>query len=111
MSPDDRWRILHMIDAAALAQSFVVGRQRTDLDLDAMLTMALTRAIEIIGEAAAQVSTEGRAELPQLPWAAIVGMRNRLVHAYFDVDRDVLWDTTLLALPVLLDQLGTWGRE
>lgn len=44
----------------------------------------------------------GRAELPDLPWAQVVGMRNRLVHAYFDVNRDILWDTVRLALPRLL---------
>jgi uncharacterized protein with HEPN domain len=56
MSPDDRWRIGHMIEAAEQALGFAQGRCRADLDRDAMLTMALTRAVEIVGEAAAQVS-------------------------------------------------------
>lgn len=51
------------------------------------------------------MSEEGRAELPGLPWAQITGMRNRLVHAYFDVDRDILWDTVQLALPRLLREI------
>lgn len=88
-----------MVDAAEHALAFVQGRSRADLDNDAMLRLALTRAIEIVGEAAAQVSDPGRTEFPDVPWPHIVGMRNRLVHAYFDINADILWDTVLLALP------------
>lgn len=105
MSPDDRWRIGHMIEAAQQALDFVRLRARRDLDHDPMLRLALTRAVEIVGEAAAQVSDSGRAELPAIPWRQIVGMRNRLIHAYFDVDRDILWDTVRLFLPELLGHL------
>ena len=105
MSPDDRWRVRHMVDAAEQALAFVQGRQRADLDTDAMLRLALTRAIEIVGEAAAQVSDAGCNDCPDVPWPQIVGMRNRLVHAYFDINADILWDTVLLALPPLLAQL------
>ncbi len=105
MSPDDRWRIHHMIDAAEQALAFVQGRTRADLESDAMLRMALTRAVEIVGEAASQVSEVGRSELASLPWQQIIGMRNRLVHAYFDVNQNILWDTVQLALPALLDPL------
>lgn len=105
MSPDDRWRVDHMIEACEHALAFVAGRRREDLDGDTMLRMALTRAVEIVGEAASQVSEAGRAELANLPWPQIVGMRNRLVHAYFDINRDILWDTVQLAVPALLAQL------
>jgi uncharacterized protein with HEPN domain len=105
MSPDDRWRVGHMVEAAEHALAFVAGRSRADLDTDAMLRMALTRAVEVVGEAASQVSDGGRAELAALPWPQIVGMRNRLVHAYFDINRDILWDTVQLWIPDLLAQL------
>jgi len=105
MSPDDRWRVRHMSDAAEQALVFIQGRQRADLESDAMLRLALTRAVEIMGEAAAQVSEAGRAELCAVPWLQIVAMRNRLVHAYFDINPDILWDTVQRALPALLDQL------
>jgi uncharacterized protein with HEPN domain len=111
MSPDDRWRIGHMIEAAEDALAFVQGRQRADLDQDRMLCLALTRAVEIVGEAAAQVSTAGRAEMPGVPWQQVVGMRNRLVHAYFDINLDILWDTVELALPALLVQLRITSDE
>jgi uncharacterized protein with HEPN domain len=60
------------------------------LDNDTLLRFALTRAVEIVGEAANQVSEAGRAELADVPWAQIVGMRNRLIHAYFDINRGIL---------------------
>jgi uncharacterized protein with HEPN domain len=62
-------------------------------------------AIQIIGEAATKVSAAGRAEAPAIDWPVIVGMRNRLVHAYFDVDAEILWQTVVQGLPALLKQL------
>ena len=70
-----------------------------------MLRLALARAVEIIGEAAARVSAETRASAASIPWAAIVGMRNRLIHAYFDIDNDVLWKTATDEIPLLVEAL------
>lgn len=106
MRPDDLVRLKHMHDATASALRFVDGRTRQDLDSDEMLLFALVRAVEVIGEAANKVSAAGRADLPDIRWAAIVGMRNRLVHAYADVDRDILWSTVLDELPGLRSRLG-----
>jgi uncharacterized protein with HEPN domain len=105
MSPDDRVRLQHMADAIEAASSFIGGRRREELDADRMLTFALVRAVEIIGEAASKISAAGRTELPTVPWNSIVGMRNRLVHAYFDVDLDILWNTVTQALPPLRGQI------
>ena len=63
----DRIRLRHMLDAAESALRFVQGRQRQDLDADEMLTFALVRALEIVGEAAAQVSEPARQALPRVP--------------------------------------------
>ncbi len=60
---------------------------------------------EVRLQAASKVSSEGRASIPELPWSKVIGMRNRLVHAYFDVDADVLWNTLTQALPQLQAQL------
>jgi uncharacterized protein with HEPN domain len=65
-----------------------------------MPLFALVRAVEIVGEAAAKVTDETRAEV-SLPWAAVVGMRNRLLHTYFDIDRNILWATVEQSLPML----------
>jgi len=102
---DDGVRLRHMLDAAVQAVAFVHGRIRTDLDQDLQLTLALTRLVEIIGEAAKNVSTETRAHLPEVPWRAIAGTRDRLVHAYFDVDHDRLWQIVSVDLPALVAQL------
>ena len=101
MSPDDRNRLRHIVDAIDAATTFVTGRNRGDLEADRMLAFALVRAIEIIGEAASKLTADGRTDLPGVPWSSIVGMRNRLIHAYFDVDLDILWNTVTAALPPL----------
>lgn len=105
MRVEDGVRIRHMIDAAESALRFINGRQRADLEQDEMLSFALVRAVEVIGEAASKVTAEGRAEVPDVPWAAVTGMRNRLIHAYFDINLDILWATVEQALPTLLGQL------
>lgn len=86
MPPDDQDRRVHMIEAGETVLRFMAGRSRTDLDQDEMLRFAVVRAIEIIGEAASKITPTTRAAYADLPWPAIIGMRNRLVHAYFDID-------------------------
>jgi uncharacterized protein with HEPN domain len=94
-----------MIEAANNACGFVFGKHRSDLDSDRMLLFALVRAIEIVGEAASRISAPTREAASDIPWALIVSMRNRLIHAYFDVDREVVWKTASEELPQLLPQL------
>ncbi|MCI4677962.1 DUF86 domain-containing protein [Rhodoblastus acidophilus] len=105
MRRDDAIRIRHMIEAAEAVQRFLAGRRRGDLDADEILRFALVRAVEIIGEAAAKLGVETRAALPSIPWAAMVAMRNRLIHAYFDIDHDILWKTVADEIPALLSSL------
>lgn len=105
MFPDDRTRLRHMLDASNEALSFIVGKTRDDLEDDRQLVLALTKSIEIIGEAAARVSPEFRSTHRNVPWVDIVGMRNRLIHAYFDVDIDILWKTLTSELPPLKESL------
>ena len=90
-----------MLDAAKQAIEFTRGRSSADLYRDAQLALALTRLVEIIGEAAKNVSAETRATQPQIPWRAIAGTRDRLVHAYFDVDLEQLWQIVAVDLPPL----------
>jgi uncharacterized protein with HEPN domain len=96
-----------MLDAIEAIAGFADGRTRADLDSNTMLTFAIIRAIEIAGEAASKIGNETIAALPDLPWPAIVGMRNRLIHAYFDVDLDRVWDTIIHDLPPLRERLQT----
>jgi len=105
LNADDAIRVRHMIEAAEAALRFAAGRQRTDLDGDTMLLFALVRAIEIVGEAASKVSPETRSLAPLVPWSAIVAMRNRLIHAYSDIDPEIVWKTTAEEIPALLPLL------
>ncbi len=105
MSPHDRVRLQHLVETLNSAIRFAQDRQRSDLDADEMLLFAPTRAVEIAGEAAARITVETREAIADFPWNAIVGMRNRLVHAYFDVDRDILWTTVTVAAPPLAERL------
>ena len=102
---EDLVRLRHMLDAARSAQRFAQGRRREDLDADELLTFGLVRALEVIGEAAGQVTDATRNALPQIAWRPIVGMRHRLIHAYFDVDLERVWDTATHYVPELVQQL------
>jgi len=112
---DDIVRLGHMLDHAREAIDMLRGRERADLDRDRMLELALVRLIEIVGEAATRVSDEGRARCPSIPWQEVVGMRNRLVHGYEEVDLDVLWNTAKVDLPPLVAELEqvlhAWGNR
>jgi len=101
----DAVRLRHMLDSAREAQGFLSNRVRDDLNRDRMLLLSLVKSIEILGEAASRVSTEARAECPNLPWTDIVAMRNRLIHAYFDINRDIVWHTVTEELPPLIAEL------
>jgi uncharacterized protein with HEPN domain len=105
MNESDVIRLRHMLDAAREALSFIAGRSSEDLSRDRMLVLALVKEIEIIGEAASRISDESRKALPRIPWPKIVAMRNRLIHAYADVDLSIVWDTLTGALPELLREL------
>jgi uncharacterized protein with HEPN domain len=105
MRNDDAIRLRHMLDTAYEATGFVQDRTRVDLDNDRKLVLALVKDIEIIGEAAYQISRSTREQLPDIPWEDIVGMRHRLVHAYFDINLDILWRTVQDDLPSLIAEL------
>jgi len=94
-----------MIDAAQSVERFTAGRARADLETDEMLQFAVVHAVELIGEAANKVSADTRAEASSIPWGDIVGMRNRLIHGYFDIDLDILWKTVRDEIPPLLGKL------
>ena len=105
MDEQDSIRLRHIADAAEKAMRFAAGRTRADLDQDEMLALALARLLEIIGEAAKNVSEGTRAQFPNIPWRSIAGTRDRLIHGYFDVDLDIVWEVITRDLPALVDAL------
>ena len=102
---DDSKRLGHMLEAALKVREFVAGLSLDEVRTDEMRALAVVRLLEIIGEAARVVSTDFRDANPEIPWAQIVGLRNRLIHGYDDVDWDVLWGIVSDDLPILIDAL------
>jgi uncharacterized protein with HEPN domain len=102
---DDAVRLRHMLAAARRAVSLAAGRTRAQVEADEIGQLALARLLEIVGEAAGKVSPAFRAAHPEMPWAEMGGLRNRLAHAYFDVDLDVLLGVVAKDLPPLILQV------
>lgn len=95
----------HMLDYARTAVDISRERERASLDDDRIFSLALTRAVEIIGEAASRVPPEVRAVHPQVSWQVIIAARNRLIHGYDDVEHDLLWGIVAHDIPLLISQL------
>ena len=105
--PDkDRLRLLDMRDAAEKARRYAAGRTSADIEDGEILGSALVREVVVIGEAARHVSEETRALAPDIDWGDIVGMRNNLVHAYWKINYDALWDVITYKLPPLITELN-----
>jgi uncharacterized protein with HEPN domain len=102
---DERVRVRHMLDAARKALAFTQGRRRADLDVDEMRALALVRLLEIIGEAAKAVPQDIRDAAPQVPWSQIARTRDRLIHGYFNINLDTVWDIITNYLPPLVEAL------
>ena len=93
MLPRERNYLLDMLNAAKLAQDFVSGISWDDFQANLMCQAAVTRQLEIIGEAARGISEASQSELPEVPWHQIIGMRNRIAHEYDRLTLNRLWDT------------------
>ena len=102
---DPHVALRHMLDHASEAVGLLRGKSRPDLDRDRLLQLALTRLVEIVGEAASRVPKELQDRHPAIPWREIVSARNRLIHGYDFVDLDILWEIGATDLPVLVPQI------
>ncbi len=110
MPLDDRGRIRHMIDAAESALSFCQGMDESDFRADERTHRAVIQCIEVIGEAARNVSDDVRQQTPSVPWSQIVGMRHRMAHVYFDINLSLVWQVVAKDLTPLVDELKKWER-
>jgi uncharacterized protein with HEPN domain len=99
---DPRVCLADMLDYAANAKRFCDGKLWSDFQSDELLQLALIRALEVVGEAAQRISPADRQAWPTIPWNQIVGMRNRLVHGYEQVNLHLIWDTVQGDLPPLI---------
>lgn len=106
MNESDAVLLRGILDAARRIQLYISGKQREDLEEEGELRgYAVVKGIEVIGEAANHISPETRMELPSVEWGNIIGMRNRLIHAYTSIDYDVVWDVATNKIPVLIPEL------
>jgi uncharacterized protein with HEPN domain len=105
MFQDDSTRLKHMIDACEEAVEFLGDFSLAELNEDRKTIQAITRDIEIIGEAASKLSDEFKENNNTIPWGSIIGMRNWLIHGYFNVDSEHIWNTVKKDIPDLVTQL------
>jgi uncharacterized protein with HEPN domain len=101
----DLQSLLDMLQSAQIVMDYLKGRSQNELATDLQFQDAMIRRLLIIGEAAKRVSETTRQTLTSIPWVAINGMRNRLVHEYDEIDLDVVWDTAVNSLPILILEL------
>lgn len=97
--------LLDMLLATRKILRFTGGIDEAAFLQNELLQSAVMREIQVIGEAARMVSDEAKAMHTAIPWRVIAGMRNRLIHAYFDVRLDVVWQTIQDDIPALVTQL------
>jgi uncharacterized protein with HEPN domain len=105
MLKDDAVYVGHMFDMARQARELVTGRARADYDADVALRLALAHLVQTIGEAARRVWPQLQKSHPGIPWRNIVGIRHKVVHDYFYVDYDIIWDVVTTDLPGLMSRL------
>jgi uncharacterized protein with HEPN domain len=96
-----RQMLIHSQEAVQICR----GKTRSDLDDDRLFNLALSRLIEIVGEAANRVPDDIQDKYSDLPWLQMIGARNRLIHGYDSVDFDILWTIATNDLPVVISQL------
>lgn len=98
---DIRDYLQDIISAINSAEDFIRNMNFADFENDQKTLFAVTRAVEIIGEATKQIPSEIREKYNNIPWKAIAGMRDKMIHHYFGIDLQVLWDTVKQDLPLL----------
>lgn len=100
------WRdeafLLDMLLAARKIRDFTLGFTAERFEADEVMQHAIMRLIQIIGEAARKISTEFKEAHPEIPWSGIIGMRNRLIHEYFRVIPEKVWEAVEKDIPVLI---------
>jgi uncharacterized protein with HEPN domain len=105
MSPRDLVYVGHMLDMARKAVAKVRDLPRETYDADENLRLALIHLIQVIGEAARQVSRDFTVSHPEVPWENIIWMRHTVVHDYLGVDEDIVWQVVTGDLPKLVESL------
>ena len=104
-------RLEHIIQAIERIKRYTLGKRFDDLVKDDMMYYAVVKNIEIIGEAANLLTNEFKSEHPDTQWKLITGMRNYIVHEYYQVDNTVIWDVIQNDLPYLEAQIKEYLKN
>lgn len=94
-----------MLEAISRVEQFTQGYREEEFERDALVSSAVIRQLEVLGEAAANIPEAVRANYAHIPWRRIVGLRNMLIHAYFQVDLGIIWQIITVNLPETKQQL------
>jgi len=105
--PDDSLTVRDMLDHTIEAINIIAPLTRDDLDSDRITYLALLQLCQIIGEAATRLSQETRDAHPDVPWREIIAFRNKLIHGYDTIDRDILWAILANDFPTLRAELAS----
>lgn len=107
----DRERLVHIIAAIERVERYVKGKTFDDLLADDMMCYAVVKNIEMMGEAANMLTADFQATHPDTPWKMVKGMRNYIVHEYFQIDSAVVWDVVANELQPLREQIERYLAE
>lgn len=107
----DSGRLHHMLHAIENIDRFIINKSVTDFTVDSLLYYAVIKNLEIIGEAAYMLTNEFKESHPSTPWTQIVGMRHFLVHGYYQIDSQEVWNTIRHDLQPLRAQLQEYLEE
>ena len=102
----DQEHILDIVSSARLVSSYIQGVEIGEFLRDTKLQDSVIRRLEVIGEAAGRVSLQFQAQHATVPWREMIGMRNRMIHRYDDIDLDIVWNTARESIPRLLEMIG-----
>lgn len=106
MKKNDAVFLRHILDAIGQIETYTAGLSYRQFAANRLVQDGVVRQLEIIGEATRNLSDEFRAQHPDLPWQQIVGLRNRLIHAYFDINLGIIWDVAQADIPLLKGKVG-----
>lgn len=103
---DDRAYLRHIFEAIEIIEGYIAGSTFDQFQASKMMIDAVVRELEIIGEAANQISDGLKEQYPDIPWLKMRGLRNFVIHEYFAVNAKIVWDTCKQNLPELRKQIG-----